>query len=226
MDGRTDRLIAGAVAGVAVLCLVSERMAARLLPEDGPVETLSALLYLAAAVIALAGTGGRRWLRRGVAGLALLCFLSEISFGARLFGYAMPAMPGGGELDGGQDLAMLLWRQARPWLSAHKAAVLAAAVLGAGLAGLLLWRLWPLLRAVARPLADRPAERRAVIAVALLALAVLIDLDIRPYLVLRRLEEVLELAAAGFLLAAVLAHGWQPAFRFRRPAVARGLRRP
>ncbi|WP_148213339.1 hypothetical protein [Rhodospirillum centenum] len=223
MDGRTDWLIAGAATGLWLLCLGSDAMAAWLLVEDGPVETLSAVLYLAAAVVALAGTGGRPWLRRGVAGLALLCFLSEISFGARLFGYAMPAMQGGGELDGGQDLAMLLWRQARPWLSAHKAAVLTATALGAGL---LLWRLWPLLLAVARPLADRPAERRAVIAVVLLALAVLIDLDIRPYLVLRRLEEVVELAAAGFLLAAALAHGCQPAFRFRRPAVARGLRRP
>ena len=89
-----------------------------LLKEDGPGETMSAVLFLVAAIfgftILLSKSSSteptRFWILCSVAPLALLFFLSEISFGARLFDIEMPPLEGGGQFDGGHDVLIVLVR--------------------------------------------------------------------------------------------------------------------
>lgn len=78
--------------------------------EDGIVEMAAAILFLVALIIGVWRQLYRTLVGFAFCGLALLACLSEISFGARYLGFAMPAMPGGGELDGAQDLVMLAYR--------------------------------------------------------------------------------------------------------------------
>ena len=77
--------------------------------EDGPVEWLTALLFLSAGGIAL-----HRWARRErsgwlclIAGIGLLCFMEEIGFGGRLTGLP-PLMLNGFHVDGLHDFLHLL----------------------------------------------------------------------------------------------------------------------
>ncbi len=96
---------------------ISEPSERRFVGEDGIVEWLSATLFaipIGLSAIAYRGRSITAWDARllGVVSvLSLACLLSELSFGARIGGFSMPAMKGGGELDGGQDLLMILKRQ-------------------------------------------------------------------------------------------------------------------
>ncbi|CAN0576062.1 unnamed protein product, partial [Ectocarpus sp. 12 AP-2014] len=78
--------------------------------EDGVVELTAALLFLAALVVGLYRRLYKTAIGFAFCNLALLACLSEISFGARHLGFSMPAMTGGGELDGVQDLVMIAYR--------------------------------------------------------------------------------------------------------------------
>lgn len=96
---------------------ISDPSERRFVGEDGIVEWLSATLFaipIGLSAIAYRGRSITAWDARllGVVSvLSLACLLSELSFGARIGGFSMPAMKGGGELDGGQDLLMILKRQ-------------------------------------------------------------------------------------------------------------------
>ncbi|KIC48257.1 hypothetical protein RA29_16395 [Tateyamaria sp. ANG-S1] len=85
--------------------------------EDGPVEFASAALFLFASVLAFWTLVTRELAHKsdvqlllGVSLFSLLLFLSEVSFGARFFDFEMPPMEGGGEFDGGHDIAIILLR--------------------------------------------------------------------------------------------------------------------
>ncbi|WP_407867116.1 hypothetical protein [Phyllobacterium phragmitis] len=90
-----------------------------LLAEDGLVENLGAAGFAAAALLALSTALRKsafliiteRNMLVGTSGLSLMLFLSEISFGARIFDIQMPQMRGGGEFDGGHDIIIVLFRR-------------------------------------------------------------------------------------------------------------------
>lgn len=129
--------------------------------------------------------------------LSLFCALDEISWGARLFDLHMPEMQGGGEFDGVHDVFVLLER----WAVAADAMTLSFAIVGLVL-GLSLIAYWQ--RAfVAECLAcavNHPLARPLVCAIALLALATL--LDFAHGRIVSSLEEYSELSAALFMLVA------------------------
>jgi hypothetical protein len=139
----------------------------------------------------------------GVSGLSMLLFLSEISFGARIFHIQMPRMSGGGEFDGGHDILILIVRHLR---DAGRIEILAAVAGG----GLLLAAIFALLhrfgqpaRMIVRHILSKAFEFRLVLALGMLASAVTLDL-IHSYKA-SILEEVLEFSAGVVLVLAVSA---------------------
>lgn len=177
--------------------------------EDGLVENLSALGFAAAALLALGTaflrpvplTFAERSVLFGVSGLSLLLFLSEISFGARIFHIQMPRMDGGGEFDGGHDVIILVVRHLR---DAGSTGILAA-VIGSGLlvAAIFLHRFRQRAWMIVRHVLSKAFEFRLVVAVGMLASAVTLDL-IHSYKA-STLEEVLEFSAGVVLVLAVSA---------------------
>jgi hypothetical protein len=182
-----------------------------LLVEDGFVENLSAAGFAAASLLALATarrnsavlTFPERGILLGTGGLSLILFLSEISFGARIFDIRMSQMRGGGEFDGGHDIVIVLFRRLR---DAGRPGLLVAAIGG----GLLLATAVALLslfrqkaQIVVSYVCSRRFEFRLAVAVGLLASAVTLDL-IQSYKA-AILEEVLEFSASGVLILAVFA---------------------
>lgn len=129
--------------------------------------------------------------------LSLFCALDEISWGARLFELQMPEMQGGGEFDGVHDVFVLLER----WAVAADTVTLSLAITGL-MVSLSLAAYWQ--RAfVADCLAcavHHPLARPLVCAIALLALATL--LDFAHGRIVSSLEEYSELSAALFMLVA------------------------
>lgn len=126
-----------------VFHLVVPRVREPLFGEDRLIETIAAGFFLAAFVVGVAFLIAYRVRRYRVflfiaSSLGLLGFLDEISFGARLFGWSLPEMPGGGEFDGAHDVVILTYRlgtEADPIVSA---AICASLVLIA-LMGVLHW---------------------------------------------------------------------------------------
>jgi hypothetical protein len=192
----------GLSAFAATMCVLS-LAEPRLAVEDGFVETASATLF-AASSAALAWTVWRsrqhattrreRAVLAAAAVGAWACATSEVSFGARLFGWEMPGLAGGGELDGFHDPVILAYRGLLPIIRQHPAAVLACGLLAfASLAALA----WLARRPVARWagfVAADPVYRRLGMAAGLLAFAVLLDLV--PSYRLSVLEEAAELTAS------------------------------
>lgn len=179
--------------------------------EDGLVENLSALGFAAAALFALGTallrpvslTFAERSILFAVSGLSLLLFLSEISFGARIFHIQMPRMSGGGEFDGGHDILILIVRQLR---DASPTEMLGAVTGG----GLLLAAIFALLhhfrkrvRTIVSHVLSKAFEFRLAVALGILASAV--TLDVIPSYKASILEEVLEFSAGGVLVLAVSA---------------------
>jgi hypothetical protein len=179
--------------------------------EDGLVENLSALGFAVAALFALSAallgpastTFAERSILFGVSGLSLVLFLSEISFGARIFHIQMPRMSGGGEFDGGHDVVILIIRHLR---DAGHVEMLVAVIGG----GLFLAAIFVLLRRfqrqagmIVRHVLSKAFEFRLVVALGMLASAVI--LDVIPSYKASILEEVLEFSAGVVLAMAVLA---------------------
>ena len=179
--------------------------------EDGLVENLSAAGFAAAALFALGTallrpvsmTFAERIILFGVSGLSMLLFLSEISFGARIFHIQMPRMSGGGEFDGGHDILILIVRHLR---DAGPTEMFVAVIGG----GLLLAAVFALLhrfrqpaRMIVRHVLSTAFEFRLVLALGMLASAVTLDL-IHSYKA-SILEEVLEFSAGVVLVLAVSA---------------------
>lgn len=182
-----------------------------LLVEDGLVENLGAAGFSAASLLALSTalrrgaflTPTERSILVGTSGLSLILFLSEISFGARIFDIQMPQMSGGGEFDGGHDIVIVLFRRLK---DAGRTGILVAAT-GIGLllatAVALLYLFRQKAQAIVKYVLSRAFEFRLAVAFGMLACAVTLDL-ITSYKA-SILEEVLEFSASGVLILAVSA---------------------
>ncbi len=182
----------------------------RFMAEDGLVETWSAVGFAIASIMAVAVAVMRRAVLSraeqlalaGIGAFCLLLALSEVSFGARLFGLQMPQMRGGGEFDGGHDIVIVLVRLVGDFgLPGMLAAAIGAASL-ALLAGIVAWTFRRRVAAVLRHLLTDRFAFRAVLGLAMLATALVLDLVSSPEVAV--LEEVLEFAASVAFIGAVL----------------------
>ncbi|GAB5482137.1 MAG: hypothetical protein Pars92KO_18940 [Parasphingorhabdus sp.] len=187
-------------AGLGILALAAVSVDFRHGPffkEDGVVEMTAALLFLAALVIGVHRRLFRTWMGLAFCALALLACLSEISFGARFLDFTMPAMAGGGELDGAQDLVMLAYRAAAGegflLLAAGLAVILPVLVL------ILAWRSGHLAQVVAWFNAD---DGRSTLAIGLAVIGLAVILDVME--AVRFAEETLELFGAALFVTAAL----------------------
>ncbi|RCS24200.1 hypothetical protein DUT91_07755 [Phyllobacterium salinisoli] len=181
-----------------------------LLVEDGIGESLGAAGFAAASLLALRAafksafvTSTERSILVGTSGLSLILFLSEISFGARIFGLQMPQMSGGGEFDGGHDIIILLVRLLNDAGRTELLVIATGMALLVAAAGVLLALFRQKAQASVRYILSRAFEFRLAVAVCMLASAVTLDL-ITSYKA-AILEEVLEFSASGVLILAVSA---------------------
>lgn len=189
-----------AASGLVVLMLVIWSADFRHGPffkEDGVVEMAAAMLFFAALIIGLYRRLYQTAIGFAFCSLALLACLSEISFGARHLGFAMPAMTGGGELDGVQDLVMIAYRM----LVAQRS----LSVIGVALLILpTLMAIWAYRAGhAARLLAWFKADNgRLTIAAALAVIGLAVVLDVLE--AARFAEETLELFGAALFVTAAL----------------------
>jgi hypothetical protein len=190
----------------ALLVLYAFGPRALIFGEDRGVEMATALLFLAAFVAGIVHICRSRprdypILLPVAAVLGLIGFLDETSFGARIFGWSMPAMADGGEFDGAHDLVILIYRlalRADPML-------IAAIGAGAGLVALVFAvRRRKALHALARRIGADPTYLAMALFVAGVAFASLLDLEVGILRRLGPLEEIAELDAALALLVTVM----------------------
>lgn len=186
---------------------ISEPSERRLVGEDGIVEWMSATLFaipIGLSAIAYRSRMITTWDARllGVVGvLSFCCLLSELSFGARIGGFSMPAMKGGGELDGGQDVVMVLKRQIDS--SAYYRHYFAAIVSVIGALGAVLIVLFR--KTIKCELKNIDYNfQYAFLLAALTLLSIAVLLDLYESSATMAVEEVLELAAATCLSLSVL----------------------
>ncbi len=204
-------MFAKAIIGVAMFVFIIGLFRPSITREDGVVEWTTALTFLTTAAIAsyLAVKSGLlhksrdRIAMAGVAAFALLLSLSELSFGARLFGVEMPAMKGGGEFDGGHDV--VIWTMRKIAVAEPSTQMALAVCSGLSMAVAIAWAwqrrihhgraIWLLL--------DHPVRFRFAVTILLLACAVILDL--LPYHKIGILEEALEFAASVAMLMTAIA---------------------
>jgi hypothetical protein len=185
---------------------LAPRLRGPLFGEDRLVETATALLFLAAFIVGLAFLIAQRSRRYRVllliaSGLGLLGFLDEISFGARLLGWSMPEMAGGGEFDGAHDLVILTYRLGADADPIVIAAICATLVLTTLLC-VLYW--YPRVPSLTHRMLTDPAYVLFALFVGGVAVAAVVDLDIGFLGHLGPVEEIVELNAGLALLLAVL----------------------
>jgi hypothetical protein len=211
MISRENLAFVAATAAAVILLFTIGSARRELLIEDGIVEGLGAAGFAVASLLALSTallmraflTPIERSLLVGTGALSLVLFLSEISFGARIFDIQMPQMQGGGEFDGGHDIVIILFRRIR---DAGQAGMLVAAA-GLGLfmaaAAAVLYVFRQRALAIARHVLSSSFEFRLAVAIGMLAGAV--TLDLLPSRRAGILEEVLEFCSSGVLILAVTA---------------------
>jgi hypothetical protein len=215
MMSRENQVFVTALCAITFLLFVIGLSTPALLVEDGLVEDLSATGFAIAALLALntallknvSLTFTQRGLLIGTSVLSLVLFLSEISFGARIFHVQMPKMRGGGEFDGGHDIAILVFRVIRDAGFAGIVIALIGAAILLAVAVALLFRFRQEVGAMVRYIISRTFEFRLLLALCLLASAVVLDLI--PSYKAATLEEVLEFAASGVLILAVVGLFWR-----------------
>ena len=174
--------------------------------EDRLVETTTALFFLAAFIVGVAflvarGARRDRALLFIASSLGLLGFLDEISFGARLFGWSMPEMPGGGEFDGAHDIVILTYRLAAEAHPVVIAAICASLVL---VTTLCVRRWYGRLVSLTHRMLTEPPYGLFALFVAGVALAAVLDLGIGLLRHLDPIEELVEMNAGLALLLAVV----------------------
>lgn len=109
------------VAGAVLVLFLAGLAAPRLTREDGMFESATALAFglgtLVAACLLISHWRALDATERGffctAGAVSALAFLSEVSFGARMFGWSMPKMNGGGEFDGAHDVVIVFVRWAK-----------------------------------------------------------------------------------------------------------------
>ena len=193
-----------------ILYVLAPGLRGPLFGEDRAVETATALFFLAASIVGLAlliapRSQSYRAILVMASGLGLLAFLDEISFGARLLGWSMPKLYGGGEFDGAHDLVILAYRlgaEADPTIIA----AICASIVVIALIGVLRWH--PRFPSLTHRIVTDPVYGLFAIFVGGVAIAALIDLDVGFLERLGPLEEIVELNAALALLLAVLSTSW------------------
>lgn len=196
---------------------ISEPSERRFVGEDGIVEWMSATLFaipIGLSAIAYRARAITAWDARllAVVGvLSLACLLSELSFGARIGGFSMPAMKGGGELDGGQDVVMILKRQIDNSENYRNYFAVIVSVIGA-IGAVLIVSFRKTIKSVLKSIDYNFQYAFLFAALSLLSIAVLFDLYESSATM--AFEEVLELAAATCLsLSALEILGNRPAKR-------------
>ena len=206
----------GVILALTLLGVYSNLPGSRvLLGEDGVVEWASAGLFAYAACLAAFASlpsAGRsdRALRYYVIALAGICCMSELSFGARIFGWNMPDMTGGGEIDGAQDLVLVTLRT----LGASTVLIFVAICISAILAWAIVGRFQhraALQRAFMWMIGD---PSRLIVAAASFALLVALACDLLEEPRLRSAEELIELFAATLLALSQLGMSKTPRLRF------------
>jgi hypothetical protein len=215
MMSRENQGFIAALGAIVILLFMIGLSTPNLLVEDGLVENLSAAGFAISALLAL-NTGllknvsltfTERSLLIGTSGLSLVLFLSEISFGARIFHVQMPKMKGGGEFDGGHDIFILVFRAIRDAGSAGIFVALIGVALLLAVAVALLSRFRREAAAMVRYILSRTFEFRLLLAICMLASAVILDLI--PSYKAATLEEILEFSASGVLILAVAGLRWR-----------------
>ncbi|WP_271894286.1 hypothetical protein [Candidatus Phyllobacterium onerii] len=215
MMSRENKAFVAVLGAIVFLLFMLGLSAPNLLVEDGLVEDLSAAGFAVAALLAL-NTGflknvsltfTDRCLLIGTGVLSLVLFLSEISFGARIFHVQMPKMKGGGEFDGGHDIVILVFRTIRDAGSAGILVAMIGVVLLLAVAVALLLRFRREAEAMVRYILARTFEFRLLLAICMLASAVILDLI--PSYKAATLEEILEFSASGVLILAVAGLRWR-----------------
>jgi hypothetical protein len=195
-------------AGYAVMSLVWFLIPARrfhLYREGEVVESITAVLFLAAAVMTVAAMrrAGLRWRHPYalIVPMALLCFGEESSWARHELNIDPPRLLGV-SVDAVHDLltlAFALYLQHGSWrsrLTVGLGAAFAVAVAAATRHRVL----YPLARVV---LAS-PVWRLVAVAVGLIGLSLALDLDLLPWRYLKAVEEMIELNAALALFLASL----------------------
>jgi hypothetical protein len=223
MISRENQGFIAALGAIVMLLFMIGLSTPNLLVEDGLVEDLSAAGFAIAALLALSTavlknvplTVTERTLLSGIGGLSLVLFLSEISFGARIFHIQMPKMRGGGEFDGGHDIVILLFRVIRDAGPAGIFIALIGVALLLAVSAALLLRFRREAEATVRYILSRTFEFRLLLAICILGSAVILDLI--PSYKAATLEEILEFAAGGVLILAIVGLLWR-----KRPS---GVRR-
>lgn len=222
-------MLSGAVVTGVILLFIVGLSRSDLLVEDGSVETLSAAGFAAALLLAVYAahqkwalfTLAERIALVGAGLLSSIAFLSEISFGARIFGIQMPQMHGGGEFDGGHDIVMVLFRRIEDAGAIGKLAAAVGGTLFVAGAAALLWVFRRKAQTVVAHILSEGFEFRLAAAVGMLASAVVLDLMSSTKA--STLEEVLEFSASGMMILAVLRLLRQPNGRVVFPGGRLGL---
>ncbi|MEY9165085.1 hypothetical protein ABIE78_003204 [Sinorhizobium fredii] len=214
------------VAGTVIALFIMGLCRPDLLVEDHLVESLGALAFAAASLLAL-GTAIRncavfsayeRNVLVGTSGLCIILFLSEISFGARILGLKMPQMRGGGEFDGGHDIAIVAFRLMRDTGLAGYLIAATASLLLLVSAAVLLYSYRQQAGTILVQILTSVFECRIVFAMAMLASAVTLDL-LTSYKA-AVLEEVLEFAASGVFVLAIIAFRRETSSKRKSPCRA------
>jgi hypothetical protein len=194
-----------------------------LFSEDGLVEDASAVAYAFAAALAAyalyTGAGEDKAVLLGISLLSLICFLDEISWGARIFELQPPEMRGGIAFDGMHDVIMLIER----WLEAQGAdSQLLLLIAAAGGFAVMSFRCRARMAALIAWFNATASRHYLGISLLLLIFAVLLDLLHGG--VLTRLEELAELFAAVSMALAGFpgrhARSTVRPFSFKRDGVA------
>jgi len=217
-----------AAVGAAVLgatygavCLLPPATAAALTVEDGPIETVGALAFLGAAVVACStatsarpGSRRRRWLAVMALGL-IFCFGEELSWGQRIFGWQLPAVLHGANVQNETNLHNLWFLQGRTREGSNAPGLLAHLTLGRCFAAgclvwgclLPLWTRWRLPGSTALATGGPPLPPLAVgslLAVNALTFRIALAVTSEPALV-HPLNECKETTYAVLLLTAMTA---------------------
>lgn len=174
--------------------------------EDGIIESVSAVAYAIAVTLGLTaiyrGALTDRSYPDRISFIAIpifgtICFLDEISFGARLFALTMPPLSGGGEFDGAHDIFIVLHRLV---LSLDPLTRLFACTISGMLVLTMLYlkrsRIYPCLKWFAQD------GIRRCLGSTLILLTIAVFLDLFHGRLVSSLEEFTELSAALFLTAA------------------------
>ena len=189
-----------------VLYLLAPRVREPLFGEDRLVETITALFFLAASIVGVAFLIAYRARRHRVllfiaSSLGLLGFLDEISFGARLFGWSMPEMAGGGEFDGAHDVVILTYRLGAEADPIVIAAICVSLLLITTLCGL---HWYSQLLSLTHRMLTEPVYGLFALFITGVAIAAVLDLGIGILRPLGPIEELVEMNAGLALLLAVL----------------------